>query len=192
MEVWSDQQAKPRKRRLWYVKERQNLMREIESLLKATENRTSRKNKIDRKKSNYMEVSSDKQAKPRKRRLGYVKERQNLLREIESLLKATVNRTPRKNKIDRKKSNYMEVSSDKQAKPHKRWLGYGKERQNLMREIESLLKATLNNTMNTNYVKSKRDKTQQKASAWCSVVIKAHHLWKNKWLQQISAKRGQD
>ena len=48
----------------------------------------------------------------------------------------------------------MDISSDKQAKYHTSKLGHGKE-------IESLLIATQNNAIRTNYIEAKIEKTQE-------------------------------
>ena len=55
----------------------------------------------------------------------------------------------------------MDISSNKQAKSHRRKLGHGKEKGKLKRETESLLIAAQNNTIWTNHVMAKIDKTQQ-------------------------------
>ena len=53
----------------------------------------------------------------------------------------------------------MDISRNKQVKSHKTWTWLRKW--NLKRETESLLIASKNNTIRTNYVKAKIDKTQQ-------------------------------
>ena len=59
----------------------------------------------------------------------------------------------------------MDISSNKPAKSYTKKIGhgYGKEtlKGNLKRETESILIATQNNAIRTNYIKVKIDKTQQ-------------------------------
>ena len=54
----------------------------------------------------------------------------------------------------------MDILSDKQAKSHTRKLGNG----NLKKETKSLLIATQNNSVRTNYIKGKLDMTPQNAN----------------------------
>ena len=72
------------------------------------------------------------------------------------------------NKKQKQKHLYgcMEISSDKQTISHTRKLWYGWEKVSLKRETESILIATENDAIRTNYIKAKIDKALQRRKCW--------------------------